>query len=59
MCSIVGNEPRSYKPASDNYFKQVATHTRELDPSRPVTLVVNAPVDKVLTAYCCENITTT
>lgn len=38
----VGNEPRSYKNSSGEYFKAVAAHTRALDPTRAVTLVCNA-----------------
>ena len=30
------------------YFKRVAEHTRQLDPSRPVTLVINAQWDQDL-----------
>jgi len=38
----VGNEPRSYRNSSGQYFKTVAEHTRSLDPTRAVTLVCNA-----------------
>jgi len=42
----VGNEPRSYRNASGEYFKAVAEHTRSLDPTRAVTLVINANYDQ-------------
>ena len=42
----VGNEPKSYRNQSGEYFRQVADHTRDLDPSRPVTLVCNAQWDQ-------------
>lgn len=37
----VGNEPRSYRNASGEYFSAVYNHTKALDATRPVTLVVN------------------
>ena len=58
----VGNEPKSYRNASGEkvtfnlctqmyisgeYFKSVADHTRQLDATRPVTLVCNAQWDQV------------
>ena len=58
----VGNEPKSYRNASGDiriilpplstnmsgeYFKSVADHTRQLDSTRPVTLVCNAQWDQV------------
>jgi len=42
----VGNEPKSYRNQSGEYFKRVADHTRDLDTSRPVTLVCNAQWDQ-------------
>jgi len=35
----VANEPASFEEASGEYFKKVIERTRELDPTRPVTLV--------------------
>ena len=37
-------------PCAGEYFKQVAGRTRELDPTRPVTLVCNAQWDQVSSA---------
>lgn len=36
----IGNEPQSQKQVSANYFKTVVNYTRQLDPSRPVTMVL-------------------
>ncbi|XP_078209981.1 beta-glucuronidase isoform X2 [Callithrix jacchus] len=38
----VANEPASYLESAGYYFKMVITHTKALDPSRPVTFVTNA-----------------
>ncbi|XP_024121450.1 beta-glucuronidase isoform X2 [Oryzias melastigma] len=35
----VANEPASEMPPADYYFKTVIKHTRDLDPTRPVTFV--------------------
>ncbi|KAK2117388.1 hypothetical protein P7K49_004274 [Saguinus oedipus] len=38
----VANEPASYLESAGYYFKMVITHTKALDPSRPVTFVTNS-----------------
>jgi beta-glucuronidase len=42
----VANEPKSEVPEARPYFDKVVQHTRKLDPTRPITVVVNANVDK-------------
>ncbi|XP_053310870.1 beta-glucuronidase [Spea bombifrons] len=42
----VANEPASQLPPAGYYFKTVIAHTKELDPTRPVTYVSNAPYNK-------------
>uniref|UniRef100_V9KIR6 Beta-glucuronidase n=1 Tax=Callorhinchus milii TaxID=7868 RepID=V9KIR6_CALMI len=37
----VANEPASSLPEADHYFKTVISHTKALDPTRPVTFVSN------------------
>ncbi|CAL8111716.1 unnamed protein product [Orchesella dallaii] len=36
----VANEPRSEDPNAENYFREIFQHTRSLDLSRPVTIVL-------------------
>ncbi|GAB1608204.1 beta-glucuronidase-like isoform X1 [Argonauta hians] len=40
----VANEPQSYRPQAEHYFKSVIRHTQMLDKSRPVTFVMNSNV---------------
>ena len=35
----LANEPYDYEDSSADYFAEVARHTRELDPDRPITIV--------------------
>ncbi|XP_077995445.1 beta-glucuronidase-like [Glandiceps talaboti] len=41
----VANEPSSEFPQARDYFKSVIGHTKELDPTRPVTFVFNGGMD--------------
>lgn len=36
----ISNEPRTQLPEAGEYFKQVAHHTKALDPTRPVTIAM-------------------
>lgn len=36
----IANEPRTGQFNADQYFKEVARYTRELDPTRPVTAAI-------------------
>jgi beta-glucuronidase len=36
----VANEPRSEEPAAEEYFREIIAHTKSLDSTRPVALVV-------------------
>lgn len=36
----IANEPRTQLPDAENYFKEVARHTKTLDPSRPITIAI-------------------
>ncbi|XP_033215452.1 beta-glucuronidase isoform X1 [Belonocnema kinseyi] len=36
----IANEPRTQLPEAENYFKEVAHHTKTLDPSRPITIAI-------------------
>ncbi|XP_061819280.1 beta-glucuronidase [Nerophis lumbriciformis] len=38
----VANEPASEMPPADFYFKSVITHTKTLDPTRPVTYITDS-----------------
>lgn len=42
----VANEPSSTKTIADYYFKTLISHTRSLDPTRPVTFVTSADFDQ-------------
>ncbi|KAM4701337.1 beta-glucuronidase isoform 1-T2 [Discoglossus pictus] len=42
----VANEPASQLAPAGYYFKTIITHTKELDPTRPVTYVSSASFDK-------------
>lgn len=46
----IANEPDSESPAAAAYFKHVATQTRALDPSRPVTFATFKNPDKDVAA---------
>lgn len=46
----VANEPNSQMPISEAYFKDVITHVKSLDPTRPVTVVCNQAYDKDLSS---------
>ncbi|XP_070573101.1 beta-glucuronidase-like isoform X3 [Ptychodera flava] len=41
----VANEPASEFPQARHYFKSVISHTKQLDPTRPVTFVFNGGMD--------------
>ncbi|XP_046834225.1 beta-glucuronidase [Vespa crabro] len=45
----LANEPRTQLQGADEYFKQIADHTKALDPTRPVTIALARSVqeDKV------------
>ena len=34
----IANEPVSFLPSADSYFAEIASHTRALDSSRPITI---------------------
>lgn len=36
----LANEPRTQLQGADVYFKQIADHTKALDPTRPVTIAL-------------------
>ncbi|RLD11762.1 MAG: hypothetical protein DRI44_02945 [Chlamydiae bacterium] len=36
----LANEPHCYEPSSEKYFSEIAGLTRELDPNRPITIVI-------------------
>lgn len=36
----IANEPRTQLPEAGEYFKQVAHHTKALDPTRPITIAM-------------------
>ncbi|CAL8111717.1 unnamed protein product [Orchesella dallaii] len=38
----VANEPRTEDPNSENYFREIFQHTRSLDASRPITIVLDS-----------------
>ncbi|ODN06660.1 Beta-glucuronidase [Orchesella cincta] len=46
----VANEPRSEDPNAENYFREVFQHTRSLDSSRPVTIVLDTNYARDLAA---------
>ncbi|XP_059084651.1 beta-glucuronidase-like [Tigriopus californicus] len=50
----IGNEPRSEVPEAKDYFIKVANHTRSIDPSRPVTLVMFRPFDQDQGGYSVD-----
>lgn len=43
----IANEPRTQQMNADQYFEMVARHTKQLDPSRPITasIAVNLKQD--------------
>ncbi len=41
----VANEPRSAVPQAEPYFRKVVQHTKQMDPTRPVTCVVSASAE--------------
>lgn len=41
----VANEPRTAYRDSASYFKQVVQHTKQLDPTRPVTIAIAVSPD--------------
>ncbi|KAK0094951.1 hypothetical protein PV326_009565 [Microctonus aethiopoides] len=45
----IANEPRTQTPEADVYFKQIAFHTKTIDPTRPITAAIARGVgeDKV------------
>ena len=50
----IGNEPRSENPLARDYFQSVADHTRALDPTRPITLVVDRGFDTDQGSYAVD-----
>ena len=50
----IGNEPRSENPAARDYFQAVADHTRAMDPTRPITLVIDRNWDNDQGAYAVD-----
>ncbi|XP_031835054.1 beta-glucuronidase [Nomia melanderi] len=42
----ISNEPRTQLPEAGEYFKQVAHHTKALDPTRPVTIAMARAVQE-------------
>ncbi|XP_015111462.1 beta-glucuronidase [Diachasma alloeum] len=38
----ISNEPRTALPGADVYFKEVALHTKIVDPTRPITIALSA-----------------
>lgn len=42
----VANEPRAEDPAAEEYFRQIFEHTRSLDSTRPVTIVLDTDYQK-------------
>lgn len=36
----LANEPRTQLAEADEYFKQIAHHTKAIDPTRPVTIAL-------------------
>ncbi|XP_017753618.1 PREDICTED: beta-glucuronidase [Eufriesea mexicana] len=42
----LANEPRTQLPEAGEYFKQVAHHTKALDPTRPVTIAIARAVQE-------------
>lgn len=52
----IGNEPSSSATEARDYFQTVADHTRQLDPTRPITLVVNQDpaTDQGRINYCMD-----
>ena len=45
----IANEPRTQLPDAENYFKEVARHTKTLDPSRPITIAIARGVNVSVT----------
>ncbi|XP_053970515.1 beta-glucuronidase-like [Hylaeus volcanicus] len=45
----IANEPRTQLPEAEEYFKQIAHHTKAVDPTRPITIAMARAVqeDKV------------
>ncbi|KAF4520121.1 hypothetical protein B566_EDAN010277 [Ephemera danica] len=42
----LANEARSQQPASEAYFKDLASYVKHLDPTRPITMAINQPYNK-------------
>ncbi|XP_043510365.1 beta-glucuronidase [Frieseomelitta varia] len=42
----IANEPRTQLPEAGEYFKQVAHHTKALDPTRPITIAMARAVQE-------------
>ncbi|XP_043797314.1 beta-glucuronidase [Apis laboriosa] len=42
----IANEPRTQLPEAGEYFKQVAHHTKALDPTRPITIAMARTVQE-------------
>lgn len=45
----IANEPRTQLPEAGEYFKQVAHHTKSLDPTRPITIAMARAVQVTFT----------
>lgn len=44
----LANEPRTQLQDADEYFKQIADHTKALDPTRPVTIALARSVQVLI-----------
>lgn len=42
----IANEPRSEAENADWYFSEIASHTKQLDPSRPITASIDRNLDR-------------
>lgn len=47
----IANEPRTQLPEAGEYFKQIAHHTKALDPTRPVTIAMARAVQVFLQIF--------
>lgn len=47
----IANEPRTQLAETGVYFKQVAQHTKTLDPSRPITIALSRSVAVIFLSF--------
>jgi len=47
----LANEPRTQLPQAEEYFKQIAHHTKAIDPTRPVTIALARGVLVIINKY--------